>query len=183
MTDFNIHLITLGALLLSVILFAWFIYVTWKSFPLEKPYPKLNSPDFGVNNHGEKIEEYLCTDFANRTLALRYGILNQLNHPEYGLAEQGVIYIVKKQQCTTSSGKLVHLIELVSFGEEVYAVLDDEEEVVEEFYPKDDEAWFQCFSHLERVLNTTEAFSLKELAQYYLELVVIPDIKLTTYAH
>ncbi|KZY47917.1 hypothetical protein A3732_06300 [Oleiphilus sp. HI0050] len=67
--------------------------------------------------------------------------------------------------------------ELVDFNNaKVRVVIEDGADFVNTFYPASDREWFEKYKALEQILKNAEAFTLKELAKYHLDLVVVPRL-------
>ena len=125
--------------------------------------------------------EFNCFGHPNRTLALRYGILNQVKNSAGKLIENRTIKLRKKGHVKGFEKRGHYWAELDDFDNAlVRVVIDDNADFISTFYPTKEREWFDSYEPLERVLKNAEAFSLEELAKYYLDVVVIPSLKTNT---
>ncbi|KZY79077.1 MULTISPECIES: hypothetical protein [unclassified Oleiphilus] len=119
---------------------------------------------------------YKCFGHPNRTLALRYGILNQ-SKLSGEVRENDTIRLLKMGYVDGFEGRGHYWAELVDFNNaKVRVVIEDGADFVNTFYPASDREWFEKYKALEQILKNAEAFTLKELAKYHLDLVVVPRL-------
>lgn len=110
-----------------------------------------------------KTENYSCGDYANRALALRYGIVNN---------NSDSIRIKKLSDVEVNSKGICCLAELPDFNDrKVSVMLANDSKKVITFYPLS-EGWFEKYSDVEEVLEGNDAFELKELAKIHMQLLV-----------
>lgn len=116
--------------------------------------------------------EFKCLGHPNRTLALRYGIMNTSSG-----TENDTIKILKKGLVEGFEDRGHYLAELCDYdNQKVRVVIDEDADYINTFYPIDDEAWFEKYEDLEKLIKNVDAFSLKELAKYYIDVVVVPNL-------
>ena len=134
---------------------------------------------------------YQCVGHPNRTLALRYGIVNQTKEvKEYWYHGPGGVQqrnpdrdVIRYVPGTTIRLMKYEKIQQDDTGDHSLAVLPDHgnrkvraviqrgEEFTSTFYPLN-ESWFKDHADLEMVLKNNEAFDLKELANFHVQKVV-----------
>jgi hypothetical protein len=139
-----------------------------------------------------KPYRYDCAGHPNATLAIRYGIANLKKEiKEYWYHGRGgekmrnpdrdTIIIVPATTIRLQKNKKVkddpegshYLAKLTDFGNrEVIVVIKPGTEYVQTFYPISED-WFKKYADLELVLKDNKTFSLKELANFHVQKVVI----------
>lgn len=114
-----------------------------------------------------------CKGHPNRTLALRYGTLNISNG-----YENDTIRILKKGFVEGFEDRGHYYAVLCDYeNTKVRVVIEQGADFINTFYPLDDKNWFSKFEDLEKLLKNSDSFSLKELAKYYIDIVVVPSLK------
>ncbi len=136
--------------------------------------------------------EYQCKGHPNATLAIRYGIANLKKevkeywyHGKGGVKmrnpDRDVISFVPADTIKLQKIKKVkddregshYLAKLTDFGNrEIVVVIKPRTEYVQTFYPMSED-WFKKYADLELVLKDNKTFSLKELAHFHVQKVVI----------
>jgi hypothetical protein len=114
-----------------------------------------------------------CSGHPNRTLALRYGILNVTDG-----RENSSIVLLKKGHVEGFEDRGHYYAELCDFeNARVRVVIDEGSDYINTFYPLDDKVWFSKYESLEKLLKNSDSFTLKELAKYYIDIVLVPALK------
>lgn len=135
--------------------------------------------------------QYECVGHPNRTLALRYGVVNQKKEViEFWYYARGgekkrnpekdeIRYVPATTIRLKKNGKIKEddtgthfLASLPDYGDRnVRVVIQKNAEFIYTFYPIN-ESWFKDHGDLEEVLKNNEAFDLKELANFHVQKVV-----------
>jgi hypothetical protein len=135
---------------------------------------------------------YDCAGHPNATLAIRYGIANLKKEiKEYWYHGRGgekirnsdrdkisfvpanTIQLRKIKKVKDDMEGSRYLAKLTDFGNrEVIVVIKPGTEYVQTFYPMSED-WFKKYADLELVLKDNKTFSLKELANFHVQKVVI----------
>ena len=164
----------------------WSVFVSYRNFLQEEKERLQKEADAKL-----KVREYQaliaaplqadafsfkCWGHPNRTLAMRYGLLNQ-SHAGGRLIENDTIQLIKQGYVKGFEDRGHYWAKLVDFDNtKVRVVIDEGADYINTFYPINDREWFDNYAPVERILKNAEAFSLKELAKYHLDLVVIPEL-------
>lgn len=134
---------------------------------------------------------YDCVGHPNRTLALRYGIVNQkqevIEFWHYGSGGEKkrnperdeiryvpgtTIRLMKNGKIKQDESGTHFRASLPDHGNrEVIVCIENNAEFISTFYPLR-ESWFKDHGDLEAVLKNNEAFDLKELANFHVQKVV-----------
>jgi hypothetical protein len=132
--------------------------------------------------------EYQCTGHPNATLAIRYGIANlkkevteywyhgkggeMMRNPDRDRIRFVPVDTIQLQKIKRIKDNH-YLAKLTDFGNrEVIVVMQLGTEYVQTFYPISED-WFKKYADLELVLKDNKTFSLKELANFHVQKVVI----------
>ncbi|MEI7840687.1 MAG: hypothetical protein WCJ11_09325 [Methylococcaceae bacterium] len=161
----------------------------WQKEQAEK---KQKHIDWRDGDFQEKPYIYECKGHPNATLAIRYGIANlERQVKEYwyygkgGVQERNydrdkisfvpadTIQLQKIKKVKDDPEGNHYFAKLTDFGNrEVIVVIKSGTEFVQTFYPMS-ESWFKKYGDLENVLKDNKTFSLKELAHFHVQKVVI----------
>ena len=116
--------------------------------------------------------QYECKGHPNITLAIRYGIANLKADNELA-GEAKFIKLQKIKKIKDNAEGNHYLAKLVDFGNrEVVVIIKLGSEYVQTFYPIS-ESWFNKYANLEQILKDNKTFSLKELANFHVQKVII----------
>jgi len=113
---------------------------------------------------------YECKGHPNVTLAIRHGIANLSNIKN---VPADTIKLQKVKKIKDDPEGSHYLAKLIDFGNrKVIVVIEPGTEYVKTFYPMSED-WFNKYADLELVLKDNSTFSLKELANFHVQKVVI----------
>lgn len=142
----------------------------------------------------DKPYEYECKGHPNVTLAIRYGIANlkkevkeywyhgrggeKMRNPDrdtISIVPADTIRLQKIEKIKSDSEASHYLARLTDFGNrKVIVCIQNHSETVKTFYPNPDYPdWGERYADLESALKDNPTFSLKELANFHIQKVVI----------
>jgi hypothetical protein len=148
--------------------------------------------DWRDGDSQDKPYIYNCIGHPNATLAIRYGIANlkkevkeywyhgrggeMMRNPDRdttSIVPADTIQLQKVKKVKDDPEGSHYLAKLIDFGNrEAIVVIKPGTEYVQTFYPKSED-WFKKYADLELVLKDNSTFSLKELANFHVQKVVI----------
>lgn len=121
----------------------------------------------------DELVSFKCIGHPNRTLALRYGVMNTEDD-----SENNTIRLLKKGYVPGFEERGHYYAELYDYeNTKVRVVIDEGSDYINTFYPLSDKEWFEKYETLEKLLKNNDSFTLKELAKYHIDVVVIPGLK------
>ncbi|KZY43420.1 MULTISPECIES: hypothetical protein [unclassified Oleiphilus] len=174
MSNFAIGILSLIVLYVSLVSLASLIKFVLKKLEYERHINQEKLNQIARDKpYSEHPVVFNCTGHPNRTLALRYGVMNAENG-----VEKNTIRLVKQGLVQGFEGRGHYYAELCDYeNTKVRVVINEGSDYINTFYPLSDEEWFQKYETLEKLLKNNDSFTLKELAKYHIDVVVIPGLK------